>query len=151
MTALVLTVTGLPKLLADTRESLEEIAMLPTGIFDPFDNLYRTVFRLTMRTVGCNDIANDPPLLWKTLRLFEIIEESSTMTTVIFPWLPTPARISRAIAGGRLYAIVRRIVNHRKKTGKKEDDPLQYMVDEGDDLTSIITVGSRNYVRLTDN
>ena len=125
------------------------VLTVPTGIFDPFDNLYKIVFQLTMRTVGCNEIANDPPILWKALRLFETIEQSATMAAVIFPWLPSPAKIRRTIAGSQLYMIVGRIVNQRKKTGKREDDALQFMIDQGDDLTRIITVSGRKHVRTT--
>lgn len=143
----VLTLADLPQLLADTRSSLEEIAALPSGIFDPFDNVYRIVFQLTMRTVGCNEIANDPDLLRKTLGIYESIEGSATMAAIIFPWLPTPARLKRTIAGIRLHMIIQRIVAQRKKTGKREDDALQYMIDQGDDVNRIISVGSRSNVK----
>lgn len=144
---MVLTLADLPQLLADTRSRLAEIAALPSGILDPFDNVYRIVFQLTMRTVGCNEIANDPHLLRKTLGIYESIEGGATMATIIFPWLPTPARLKRIIAGIRLHMIIQRIVAQRKKTGKGEDDALQYMIDQGDDVTRIISVGSRSNVK----
>jgi sterol 14-demethylase len=90
--------------------------------------------------VGCNEIANDPELLKKTLHHFETIESSATATTIIFPWLPSPALIKRTIAGAKLYMIFQRIVNNRKKTARTEDDPLQHLIDSGDDMQSIIAV-----------
>lgn len=93
-----------------------------------------------MRTVGCNEIADDPTLLAKTLSLFETIEHSATPTGIIFPWLPTLAKLKRTVAGGRLYMIFQQIVNKRKRTGKRENDALQFMIDQGDDVVKIISV-----------
>jgi hypothetical protein len=128
--------------MADTKARLENIASSPGGITDPFDSVYKIVFLLTMRTVGCNEIANDPTLLAKALSFFEIIQQSGTPAGVIFPWLPTPAKLKRTYAGGNLYMIFQRIVNERKRTGKREDDALQFMIDHGDDVRNIIGVST---------
>lgn len=93
-----------------------------------------------MRTIGCNDMAEDPVLLKKTLRLFETVEQSATASAVIFPWAPSPAVVKRIYAGSRLYMILKRIVDERKETGKREDDPLQYLIDLGDDVGTILQV-----------
>ena len=138
-----LTLTGLPQLIADTNSRLKGIASSPSGITEPFDSVYKIVFQLTMRTVGCNEIANDPRLLAKTLSFFETIGQSTTPARVIFPWLPTPARLKQTYAGGSLYMIFQGIVNERKRTGKREEDALQFMIDQGDDVTQIIRVGIR--------
>ena len=138
-----LTATGLPRLIADTNTRLESIASSPRGVTDPFDSVYRIVFQLTVRTVGCNEIADDPALLARTLRYFEIIEQSGTPAGVIFPWLPTPSKLKRTYAGGRLYMLFQHIVNERKKTGKRDDDALQFMIDQGDDIAKIIGVSTK--------
>lgn len=137
-----LTGTGLPQLMADTKARLEMIASSPSGITDPFDSVYKIVFQLTMRTVGCNEIADNPTLLAKTLSFFETIEKSGTPAGVIFPWLPTPAKLKRTYAGASLYMIFQRIVNERKRTGKRDDDALQFMIDQGDDVRKIIGVST---------
>lgn len=126
--------------MADTKARLDMIALSPGAITDPFDSVYKIVFQLTMRTVGCNEIANDLALLAKTLNFFEIIEQSSTPAGVIFPWLPTPAKLRRMYAGGNLYMIFQRIVNERKRTGTRDEDALQFMIDHGDDVRKIIGV-----------
>lgn len=108
----------------DVRTSLNALAKGSLGITDPFESLYRIVYRLTMRTVACNDIADDPILLEKTLSLFEQVAAFSTTTTILFPWLPTPAMIKRTIAGGRLYMILNEIVGRRGKEGRRDNDPL---------------------------
>ncbi len=129
-------------LMSDVQTSLNELANDPSGITDPFQSIYKIVFQLTIRMVGCNDMADDPGLLKKTLRLYESIEQSATATAIIFPWFPSPAILKRTFAGGRLYMIIKRIVEERKKTGKRGDDPLQYLIDQGDSLTRIIEVCS---------
>lgn len=93
-----------------------------------------------MRTVGCNEIASDPVLLNKTLHLFEIIEKSGTPTGIVFPWLPTPSKLRKFYAGFSLFMIFQKIVNEREKTGRRENDPLQFMIDQGDDMKRIIGV-----------
>ncbi|TVY35052.1 Sterol 14-demethylase [Lachnellula occidentalis] len=129
---------SLPYLMQDVRTSLDTLAKSPTGITDPFSSIYRIVYQLTMRTVGCNDIANDPLLLEKTLNLYETVESSATAATMLFPWFPSPSVIKRTIAGGRLYMIFNKIVENRRKTGVRGDDPLQFLIDQGDDVKSII-------------
>ena len=58
----------------------------------------------------------------------------------MYPWLPTPAIFARTKAGYDLYMILDKISRERKKTGNKGEDPLQYLVDDGDDMTQIISV-----------
>ena len=143
-----LTGAGLPQLIADTNTRLERVASSPNGITDPFDSIYKIVFQLTMRTVGCNEIANDPALLAKTLSYFEIIEQSATPVVVIFPWLPTLSKLKRTYAGGRLYMLFQSIVNNRKKTGQRDEDALQFLIDQGDDVAKIIGVSAQSVAAL---
>ena len=124
----------------DVRTFLDTLAQSPTGITNPFESFYRLVYQLTMRTVGCSDIANDPVLLERTLQLYETIEASATAATMLFPWFPSPSVIKRTIAGGKLYMVINKIVENRKKTGIRGDDPLQFLIDGGDDVKSIIEV-----------
>jgi hypothetical protein len=141
-----LTLTGLSQLIEDTNARLKSIASSPSGITNPFDSVHKIVFQLTMRTVGCNEIANDLRLQAKALSFYETIEQSATPAGVIFPWLPTPAKLKRTYAGGALYMMFQGIVNERKRTGKREEDALQFMIDHGDDVTMIIHVSSTQSV-----
>lgn len=107
---------------------------------NPYTSIYETIFRITMRMVGCNEVANSPELLKTSLKLFETVEKSTTATTMIFPWFPSIALIKRTVAGGRLYMIYKNIVEERKKAGRREEDALQYLLDLGDSVQEIITV-----------
>ena len=109
---------------------------------DPFESLYKLVFLLTMRTVGCNEIARDPALLEKMLSLYETFKMSFTPTLVLFPMLPTMAMLKRGVAGLRLYWMVSGIISNRRKTKHREDDPLQVMIDRGDDMGQVISVSN---------
>ncbi|CAG8960722.1 hypothetical protein HYFRA_00002258, partial [Hymenoscyphus fraxineus] len=129
---------GLPKLMEDVQISMKKLCDDPSGITDPFESVYRIVYQLTIRMVGSDDIANDPELCEKTLQLYHTIENSSTAIAIMYPWFPSPAKIKRTIAAGRLYMLIQNIVNERKKSGHRGEDPLQYLMDEGDDVKRII-------------
>jgi cytochrome P450 len=116
------------------------LAKEPSGITNPFDSVYEIVFQLTMRTVGCNEVADNPEYLQKTLRWNQTIEQSSTMSSIIFPWFPSPALIRRTLAGAKTYRLFDKIVRQRKETGKKENDALQHMIDKGDSIKDMISV-----------
>ncbi|KAH8593173.1 cytochrome P450 [Bisporella sp. PMI_857] len=121
----------------DIEARLDELPT-PTGMTDPFVTIYQIVFQLTMRQVGCYELASDIKKLKHTLSLYEAIEKSTNAINVIFPWLPTPALIRRSIAGGQLYFSISGIINDRKKTGRREDDALQHLIDMGDDMNNML-------------
>jgi len=93
-----------------------------------------------MRAVGATEIAEDREKLDTTLSLFETIEQTATPTQVIFPWLPSPALFKRFYAGTRMYLIFQKIVKQRQQSGRREEDALQFLVDQGDDINKIIQV-----------
>jgi hypothetical protein len=143
-----LTALGLPKLICDVQASMDKLASDPAGITDPFESIYRIVYQLTIRTLGCEDIADDANLREKTLQLFETVEASATTVAILFPKFPSTGLIKRTIAGGRLYMIIKRIVDERKRSGKRRDDPLQSLIDEGTDVEKIVGVGSTSISRV---
>ncbi|KAM0723681.1 hypothetical protein Q7P37_000669 [Cladosporium fusiforme] len=130
---------GLPQLLVDVRAKLDGLAAQEQKMTDPFDSIYRIVFQLTMRTVACHEIAGDEVLREKVLHLFEAIEETATPLSIMYTWMPVPARFRRFYAGAKLYMIFKNIIDTRAKNGTREDDALQYLIDQGDDITKIIT------------
>ncbi|KAH7039996.1 cytochrome P450 [Microdochium trichocladiopsis] len=105
---------------------------------DPFYHLYRTVYRLTMRTVGAEEIAEDPNLFEATLENFEKFESLASTTRVIFPWLPTPNHVRRMYKGARLAMVFRSIIDKRVATGKTRDDAIQYLIEQGTSFRNTI-------------
>lgn len=134
---------GLPYLMSDVRARLDELGS--SGVTDPFDSIYRIVFQLTMRTVACNDIAEDPKLLDRVLHLYEMVEKSATPTFIMYPNFPSIASLTRLYGGTQIYMIFSKIVEGRKKTGKRQDDPFQFLIDQGDSVLNIITVSALHY------
>jgi cytochrome P450 len=128
----------LPTLISDVQDTIETIRNDPSGITNPFDSLYRVVFRLTIRMVGADEIAEDPLVLEDTLKLFELIDNSATATSVMFPKFPSPAVLKRTYAGTRLYFLVENIIKKRAASDEKHDDALQYMLDQGDRTFKVV-------------
>ncbi|KAI1076373.1 cytochrome P450 6A1 [Whalleya microplaca] len=133
----------------DTRQAFEALAAAPPPasrsgdaegwkVMAPFESLYELVYQLTMRTVGANDIADDPALLRHTLDIFEGFEASGSVAKVFFPWLPTPKHVMRLYNGARLAMVFQKIIDGRKSTGKRGEDALQVLIDGGAGIKDII-------------
>jgi cytochrome P450 len=129
---------GLPRMLKDARAAFDKLAADPSRTTDPFDSIYRLVYLFTMRTVACNEIADNPALLAKTLGLFESVEGAVSPLLIMYPWLPLWGKLKRISGGGQLYMILKGIVDTRKKTGTRGEDALQYLMDQGDSLMEMI-------------
>lgn len=130
----------LPHLVGDTKDRLTELANQETKITDPFESIYAIVFQLTMRTVGCTELAEDDARRAKMLHLFEMVEESASPSLIIFPWLPSLGKFKRLSGGAQIYKLFQTVINERNKTGRRENDALQFQMDHGDDTIRIISV-----------
>lgn len=73
------------------------------------------MFTVHMRTVGCKEVADDDMLLRKVLHFYEMIEESSTATKIMFPRLLTPAKIKRTYTEARLYMMFNNIAKEMER------------------------------------
>jgi hypothetical protein len=74
-----------PNLLSDLKKRINILADNPSGITDPFESIFEIVFQLTMRTVGCNEVADDPELVKATMSYNRIMELAGTPMAVMFP------------------------------------------------------------------
>ncbi|KAB8346184.1 hypothetical protein FH972_023230 [Carpinus fangiana] len=128
--------SALPTIMADTRSRLLQLG--PTGVTDPFDSIYKLVFLLTIRLVACREIAESPAQLDKSLSLLQAIEASSTPASVIAPWAPVPAKITRFLSGAKLYMMFKELVDARHATGTREEDAMQELIDGGASTTNIM-------------
>jgi hypothetical protein len=131
---------GLPQLLQDVRASLDDVSSDGSLIMDPFESIYELIFKITMRTVACDDIANDPAILAQCLRYFETIEGSATPLSIIFPRMPSWSKAKRTHAGFKLYTIFKRLIESRAGDNCERHDALQYLIDQGDGVVDIISV-----------
>lgn len=140
-----------PQLIADARATIDGLASrisassssssTATAIVDPFDDLYRLVYQLTMRTVGCAEIAGDPALLAETLAIFEGIDSAGAGGKLLVPsWMTTPGHLRRLWAGTKMYLLFKKIIDARARDGVRHDDPLQVLIDQKWDVKDIIAV-----------
>lgn len=109
-------------------------------VFNPFDDVYELVYKLTTRFVGSDDVAEDRECLRWSLSIFERFEKSSSTAGFIFPWLITPAHAVRAFLGIRLGLGLAAIIKKRKQSGIRKDDALQYFLDRDTSSAEIIKV-----------
>ena len=63
---------------------------------------------------------------------------------MLLPWIPSKARNLRDSSTRELYEIVKTIVDDRKQTGKRGEDAMQVLLDEGDGLNDIVQVRGRH-------
>lgn len=127
-------VSCLPYLNKDARAAF---SVVDTSVpMDPFVTLYDLMYRLTHRTVGCHDVADDPALQEKTMRYYEKLDRSSAIQ-VMFPSLPTPTKLNKIWAGAKLHMLFGDIIRNRRKTGRRAQDTMQILMDKGEsDLLS---------------
>jgi len=95
-----------------------------------------------MRTVACKEVADSPALSAQVLAHFETVDETgNTALAILYPWLWSPSQIRRTWAGFRIYMIFRRCVDERRRTGRREEDAMQFLIDEGDSVRQMVEVG----------
>ncbi|POR32011.1 Obtusifoliol 14-alpha demethylase [Tolypocladium paradoxum] len=120
---------NLHHLTTDTDVALRKISTL--SAVEPFDVMINLVYQLTHRTLGSNDVAADPRLLAETLAAYGRMDCSSAIE-VMFPGLPTPNKLRKMWAGAKLHWTFKKIMDDRRKTGRREPDAMQEMMDQGD-------------------
>ncbi|MBE7180926.1 MAG: cytochrome P450 [Terriglobus roseus] len=72
--------------------------------------------------------------------MYERIDGTATAATVLFPWFPGPAMLRRTAAGAQIYKMIGDVIKERKAEGRREDDALQFLLDQGDDTLGVLTV-----------
>lgn len=131
-----------------------------SGKFDPFENVYEVsilcppwrsallipvliqlIFQLTIRSLTCVEVSNDPTLVARLKVLYDTLDTGTTPATVLLPWLPTPAMIKKLWATKEIYDIVIKAINDREASGISRHDTLQMLLDSGDE--KLVVVGVR--------
>ncbi|KAF8521739.1 cytochrome P450 [Hysterangium stoloniferum] len=112
------------------------------GEIDPFENIpeksfQKMIFVLSVRVTTCREFSDNPKSIKRLMKIFDRMEAGSKPTSILFPWVPTPARIGRLLAGGELYKMINDVVQTRKTEGRHEDDPLQALIDKEFSLIDI--------------
>lgn len=102
--------------------------------------LFQLVFQVTLRCLTCTEIASDPEIVARLRQLYEKVDRGTTPATVLFPWFPSPAMLSKARATKQIYDIIVNAINVRNQSGVHMNDTLQIFLDSGDELSAIVGV-----------
>ncbi|GAB0141387.1 hypothetical protein EsHS_00001984 [Epichloe bromicola] len=119
----------LSDLVRDCVSSYEDMDI--SAPLDPFDALYRLVYKLTLRTLGSKDVAENSKLLDETLEIFTTLDGSSALE-VMFPKIPFPSKLNKMWAGTKLHWIFSKIMQDRRTSGRVEHDAMQALMDAGE-------------------
>ncbi|KAK7046554.1 cytochrome P450 6A1 [Favolaschia claudopus] len=98
---------------------------------NPFDTIYRTIFRLTVNTIAASSIAASPVLCDTLSKIFHELDQSGTPATILFPWFPGWERMQRFYLMKQFYDIMTAAIQERKIEGRNDGDPMQYLIDAG--------------------
>ncbi|RCI16156.1 hypothetical protein L249_1816 [Ophiocordyceps polyrhachis-furcata BCC 54312] len=122
----------LPQMVTDA-----DLAIATTeSVVEPFGLMLRLVYQLTHRTLGSNDVADDASLLDETLAVFGRLDSSSALE-IMFPRLFTPNKLRKLIAGLKLHRAFSSLVDERRRSGRKDDDAMQLLMDVTDSNVQI--------------
>lgn len=91
------TISGLPYLLEDVQAELANLGS--SGVTDPFESIYRIVFLMTIRILGTVELAEDAERRESALKCFEGVASGMSASAMLFPWLPTPAKLRKTTSG----------------------------------------------------
>ncbi|KAH9057069.1 cytochrome P450 [Lactarius deliciosus] len=108
------------------------------GTVDPFDRIPELVFQTIIRCLTCTEIADDPEIVARLRQLFDKVDRGMTPATVLFPWFPSPAMISKARATKQIYDIIVNAIKVRKQSGVSHNDNLQLFLGSGDEVSTIV-------------
>lgn len=79
-------------------------------------------------------------LVARLKKLYDVLDVGTTPTTVLVPWLPTPAMIKKIWATKEIYDIVIKVIENRENSGISQGDTLQMLLDTGDEKLVIVGV-----------
>lgn len=125
----------LPKVTQDAREAFEAMANIPSGVTNPSKACYRIVVKQGTRVVGADEISDDPKQLEALLKYMPILQFTSSLHLLAFPWLSYFDKSYWARKYGRwgVTSLVKPLVEKRMAKGApRVDDALQTLIDSGD-------------------
>ncbi|KAJ7080986.1 cytochrome P450, partial [Mycena epipterygia] len=98
---------------------------------DPFETFPEIIFRLTVTTTTSLNIAANPAACNALLKIFHGLDLAATPVTVLFPWFFGPDRMRRFYLMKQFHNTMRDTIDERKREGRNEDDPMQFLIDQG--------------------
>ena len=125
----------LPRVTGDARKAFQALSDAPSNVINPSKICYRVVVQQGARIVGSDTIADDPSLMEPLLKYMPILQFTSSLHLLAFPWLSyfSPAYWKRKYGRWGVTNIVKPIVDKRMAPGAAPiDDALQTLINAGD-------------------
>ncbi|KAI0072662.1 cytochrome P450 [Panus rudis PR-1116 ss-1] len=120
---------NLPVLLKEAKVHLDSLEA--SGVIDLERELHLLTTKLFIRTTICHELCDDEESFTTLIDSGSVLSAGTDPKSLIFPWFPTPARISRWLAGSRLYSVIQKIVTARQGEHDRKSDLIQELLDRG--------------------
>jgi cytochrome P450 len=125
----------LPRVTEDARKAFQALSDAPSNVINPSKICYRVVVQQGARIVGSDTIADDPTLMEPLLKYMPILQFTSSLHLLAFPWLSycSASYWKRKYGRWGVTNIVKPIVDKRMAPGAAPvDDALQTLINAGD-------------------
>ncbi|KAF9457599.1 cytochrome P450 [Collybia nuda] len=108
------------------------------GKMDPFKNVYDLVFQMTVRMATCRELSADLETVTRLQGLYWTLEKSATPTSLLLPWLPSPAKKQKEVATQEIYTLLDQFVEKRRAADVPSSDAIDVLLSQGNDNQNII-------------
>ncbi len=95
---------------------------------------------MTVRMAACRELSRDKAAVEKMAGLYWTLEKSATPTSLLLPWIPSPAKRMREAAMIELYNHVVKYVKARRAAGATSSDLIDVLIQNGDSDLTIVHV-----------
>ena len=102
---------------------------------------FQLVFVMTARIIACHDLAKNEADLKMIGELFLTLQTSATPTSLLLPWLPSPARKAGKEATTKLFTMLYTYVETRRHA-KPTSDTIDVLIADGETTQNIVGVCS---------
>ncbi|RMZ83615.1 hypothetical protein DV738_g927, partial [Chaetothyriales sp. CBS 135597] len=144
----------LPKVTHDARKAFEDLGKNGSSVTNPATTCFKIVITQGTRIVGTDEISENPALLGRLMGYLPVLQRTSSLHLLSFPYLSYFSRAYWRRKWGRwgVESIVKPIVERRMAPGgARRDDALQVLIDNGDSkdwitnyLTSMLFIAGAN-------
>ncbi|KAJ6518243.1 cytochrome P450 [Mycena vitilis] len=98
---------------------------------NPFDTIYDMIVRLSVNTFASSGIAASVASSSTVAQISRGLDRPGTPIAILFPWFLGWGRIRRFYLLRQLYRRMTSAICERRREGRNDKDPLQYMLDAG--------------------
>ena len=94
---------------------------------------------MTVRMATCHDLTKNEADLKKIGELFMTLQTSSTPTSLLLPWFPSPARRTGRRATLEMYTVLHTYVENRRRA-EPTSDAIDVLIVDGETTQNIVGV-----------